>query len=466
MTSGVPARANYFKQPAKDIVFQPGGKHIQVPVKHHVTNVLTAGSPIIFELPHIDKACYNFAQTYIKFQLRIRTRPNGGAPDVVHVHPANGIAHTVWKNIDLTANGTPLTNSYQPYSHKKMIEHMLTSSTTNENSDRIWGYKKRVNVPGIAAINDLDRDTQRGQPHFVVDTPTITEEFREFIMYPNLDFFECDSNIVSLDTVKWVLKLTPHEPEHCLNWAVNYGADLAAPAPNAAAVAASLAHEFRVEIDPTTLMLYLKVEYMSDSAYVATIEAAKEGRGFVYNYTPTAIKTKTLVQGTQSVEYADFSPRNNPVLYAHTFVVHEGYVGNKRYNPYLFRPPPELARFYNYMNGQLLQEQAPVDLHNGAGLPHLYINNNNALGIEEYTQGLSFNHEEMARGFWFKIVSLVPSTDSMDLTPMLYSGSHTYRVELANNAARSYTILTYIRYEPSQVLISLDGTVTNNFSVS
>ena len=117
--AGVPSRANFFLQPlATDVVYTPGGKFQEVPVKHHITEDLSAGTPIIFKFPNSQKACYNLDETYIKFKLRIVTDA-GDPPNVQHVYPANGIAHTMWKSLTLHANGVPISSTYQPYDYKK-----------------------------------------------------------------------------------------------------------------------------------------------------------------------------------------------------------------------------------------------------------------------------------------------------------------------------------------------------------
>lgn len=456
---GVSSRADFFKDPPREIVWKPGGKHVEIQPKHNVTPTLNGGSPIIFDFPYISKAAYNFSTSYLKFKLRIRQR-NGDAVGADNlVYGTNGIGHTVWKNIDLIAGDIPLTNSFQPYGYKKMIEHLLTSETDSEFSDQLWGYKKRANVEG----NNLDDDTTRLRPHFVENNPPMSEEWVEFIIYPNLDFFRTNSNVVCLDGVKWELRLTPHDPEHCLNWSVDRGELRALTAANHADALASLTTNYKVEIDPASVRFFLRVDYFTDSAFESVMSAGRE-RGFIYNYTPTTIKVKTLAEGQATLEDHNFAPRANPIMYAHTFVAHSGYVGNKNRNPYLFRPPPHLSRIYNWFNGELLQEQTPVVFGaNDAGLKQLYINNLNALEIDQYSRGLTWNYEDINRGFFFKIVSLKPSTESNDLTPMTRAGPHSYKLELTRNADQAYTFITYAQYEPAQIIIHEDGTVINTF---
>ena len=71
----------------------------------------------------------------------------------------------------------------------------------------------------------------------------------------------------------------------------------------------------------------------------------------------------------------------------------------------------------------------------------------------------------MNRGFFLKIVSLKPSSEALDLVPLTAAGSHSYKVELDGVADIAYTFLTYIQYEPSQIIMYEDGTVSNTFLV-
>ena len=471
MSSGVPASANFFLQPAaNDIVYAPGGKFQEVRVKHHVNEDLNSGSPLIFKLPNSEKAVYNLDDTYIKFKLRIVTVANGAA-DQDAVYPANGIAHTMWKTVSLYANGVPVCSTYQPYGYKKMLEHILQNNTQNVHYDKLWGYKKRVSPTGVLAGNaaghnfdvpEIDRDTMRNAVHFTQDNPRLTANWTEFVMRPALDFFDIDANIMSLAKVDWELRLIPYENIHCLNWAVNYG-DLGNPTD--VGVNNSIGTNYKLQIQPDSVKMFLRTEYLTDEAYLAAMEVGQQ-EGFKYNYTPSAIKTKTLGVGHTRVEDTDFAPRSNPVMYCHTFVDHTAYTGSKRRNAYLFRPPPSLSRMYNYKDGQLIQEQTPVDLQDlhGSGHWHLYMNNLVSLGVQPYTPGLSYGPDEIMNGFFMKIISLAAGGTSPDLLPRTSQGTHDYRFELNAPADKNYEVITYIRYETATLIVHIDGTIENTFS--
>ena len=459
MNPGISSRADFFKELPREIVWEAGGgKHLEVSPKHVVTQNLSAGGPIIFNLPYVYKGSYNFSQSYIKFKLKINSNPENAIGDN-EVFGANGIGHTVWKNIELFAGGIPLHTSFQEYGYKKIVEHLLTSEQNNANHDEMWGYTKRLNAPG----NNLNMDTNRDRVGFNADNPLKNADWVEFIIYPNLDFFNNKNNVLCLDTVKWELRLTPQDMRHCLNWSCDYGGILN---PVADGLAASLARNFHIDIDPASVKYYLKVDMFSDEAYSGIMEAGRV-RGFVYNYTPTTIIAKTITAGERMIEDVNFTPRANPLMYAHTFVCHDGYLGHKKRNPFLFRPPPNLRRISNWFNGELIGEQSPVrfEAGNATGLKQLYINNLNGLEIEEYDHGLTWSYSDMARGIFFKVVSLRPSSESLDLVPMTKPGMHTYRVELSAEEPIAYTCLTYTQYEPAQVTMYLDGTVTNSFLI-
>ena len=467
MAAGVPSGANFFSEPPQDVVFEANSSSlIAVSLAHNIGNTLNAGNPLVFQLPHVDMSCIDFNSSYLKFKLRIVNADGTEIDNAPRgVFPVNGIGHTVWKNIELLANDVPTTNSYQPYDYKKMIEHLLTADGCSDNYSELWGFKKRVNVDGRPAggehpISMLDRDTQRGQPHFDQDNPDLRNWY-EFIVTPALDLFTCGSNIVSLDTVKWELRLTPHENIHALNWSCNWGNNLEQP--NVAGVAASLNNNYKLEIESSSVKFYMSTMKLTPSAYSAAIETAQDG-GFVYNYTPSVIKVETLNAEELNKEVCNFSPRANPVMYAHTFVPHAAYSGNKRYNPYNFSPPPSFTKFYNFCNGQSLGEEMPVDFRNGGGKAQLYKNNLAALGIDQHSRGLLYKINEADKGFWFKVISLFPTSDLLQLAPKTAAGIHSYRVELDNARDMAYTIITYIRYEDAQLKINLDGTVTNTFA--
>merc|ERR1712105_199520 len=97
------------------------------------------------------------------------------------------------------------------------------------------------------------------------------------------------------------------------------------------------------------------------------------------------------------------------------------------------------------------------------GKAQLYRNNLDALGIDEQSKGLLYKYNEADKGFWFKVVSLTPSSETLRVAPKTSAGIHSYRLELDHPRDRSYEVLTYIRYEDAKIRINLDGTVTNSF---
>ena len=109
-------------------------------------------------------------------------------------------------------------------------------------------------------------------------TPPLSEEWVEFIIFPNLDFFRTSTDVVCLDSVKWELQITPHDPEHCLNWSVNRGPLNALTDANANAdtAVASLTTNYQVEFDSESIKLELCVDYFTDSAFAAVMDVGHE----------------------------------------------------------------------------------------------------------------------------------------------------------------------------------------------
>ena len=69
MNPAISSRADLFKELNREIVWEAGGgKHLEVSPKHVVTQNLSTGGPIIFDLPFIYKGSYNFPQSYLKFK--------------------------------------------------------------------------------------------------------------------------------------------------------------------------------------------------------------------------------------------------------------------------------------------------------------------------------------------------------------------------------------------------------------
>ena len=472
-SSGVPPSSNFFVQPVNNAVYTQKGRYLEIGMKHLNTEPLTGAQTLTFKLPTMHKNIFNFNESYFKMRLRVTT-PAGANADPREVKPTNGIAHTLWRKIEVFANGHPSSTEYQAYGYKKIIEHQLSADRHQGYHEDLWGFKKRVPPPGQAervrddgppvvqarnAISNLDRDTQRGQLHFESDTypGMYTDEGEMFTFTPAVDIFQTETNVVSLANVTWEIKLTPNDPEHYLNWCVNWGPNLNQPAADFPDVVG----DYVIRIVPDSMKFMLRCELMKDHAYVAAIEAAKNTDGFILNYHPTSIRTFSIPHDRMSFEAHDMMPRHRPTMVALFLINHEAYNGVKHYNPYLFMPPEELRRILYFYDGEQQGEQQPIDLSTDAGRLEMYRANMRALGIKEYASSLMYGWREMTKGFFCKIISFDSDINST-LEPNPSIGLHDFKMEFQPALERGYTVIVYTKMAAAKFTYNVDGTVHND----
>ena len=95
-------------------------------VEHQPTASLDSGGPIEFFIPGSGDDYIDLANTMIHVQVMV-TQPNGNDLDAAApVGPVNNWLHSLWSQVDVSLNGTVVTQSSNTYAYRAYIETLLT----------------------------------------------------------------------------------------------------------------------------------------------------------------------------------------------------------------------------------------------------------------------------------------------------------------------------------------------------
>jgi hypothetical protein len=95
-------------------------------VEYRPISSLTDGAPIEFEIVSSGDDYIDFANSYLHVKVKIQ-RANGTALDAADtVGPVNNFLHSLFSQVDVSLNGTVVTNSTNTYGYRAYLENLLT----------------------------------------------------------------------------------------------------------------------------------------------------------------------------------------------------------------------------------------------------------------------------------------------------------------------------------------------------
>ena len=116
-------------------------------VEHQPTASLDSGGPIEFLIPGSGDDYIDLSNTMIHVQVKV-TQPNGNDLDAAApVGPVNNWLHSLWSQVDVSLNGTLVTQSSNTYAYRAYVETLLTyglGAKSTQLTNQLW-YKDMAN---------------------------------------------------------------------------------------------------------------------------------------------------------------------------------------------------------------------------------------------------------------------------------------------------------------------------------
>ena len=121
-----------------------------------------------------------------------------------------------------------------------------------------------------------------------------------------------------------------------------------------------------------------------------------------------------------------------------------------------------------YQNGEIvrLQKAITVDFTDADSFKKLYLNNIKCLELDLRTEGLTWGHEDMMKGYFITGIQLKPCNESSDLIPNIDEGPYSVEMEWNAQPAKPHDLIAvfYAIFEPHEVQFFMNGEVHNTFN--
>ena len=125
-------------------------------VEHQPTASLDSGGPIEFFIPGSGDDYIDLANTMIHVQVKV-TQPNGNDLDAAApVGPVNNWLHSLWSQVDVSLNGTLVTQSSDTYAYRAYIETLLShglGAKSTQLTNQLW-YKDKASRMNATELAD------------------------------------------------------------------------------------------------------------------------------------------------------------------------------------------------------------------------------------------------------------------------------------------------------------------------
>jgi hypothetical protein len=95
-------------------------------VEYHPISLLTDGAPIEFEVSPSGDDYIDFANSYLYVRAKITQANGNNLENDDTVGPVNNFLHSLFSQIDISLNGTLITNSTNTYPYRAYIETLLS----------------------------------------------------------------------------------------------------------------------------------------------------------------------------------------------------------------------------------------------------------------------------------------------------------------------------------------------------
>ena len=97
------------------------GKHVD----YRLVNMLAEGSPIEFEIPGAGEEYLDLGKSMLYIRLKV-VKPNGAnLADTDKLGPVNAFMHSLFSQVEISLNGTPVTTASNTYTYRAYIETLL-----------------------------------------------------------------------------------------------------------------------------------------------------------------------------------------------------------------------------------------------------------------------------------------------------------------------------------------------------
>jgi hypothetical protein len=296
-------------------------------VEYRPISTITDGAPIEFDISSSGDDYIDFANSFIHVKVKIQNANGTDLTDGETVGPVNNLLHSLFSQVDISLNGTLITNSTNTYPYRAYIEDLLSYGSSAKKSQLTAALFYKDEAGKMDKENPSAADVA-DQNSGLVKRATFTTKSREVDMVGRIHgdlFFQ---QRYMLNEVTTRLKLTRSKDSFCLM--------------------ASGTTQYKLKITRAAMMIR-KVK-VSPSVYLAHAKTLEDGMA-KYPIRRVVCKSFTIPTGYLDVSQEKLFSGQLPTRLIVGCVDNRAFNGDLSRNPFNFQHF-SLSEISVYLDGQ------------------------------------------------------------------------------------------------------------------
>ena len=391
-------------------------------VEYRPVSTLTDGSPIEFDIASSGDDYVDFANSYLHVKAKIVRANGNNLADTDTVGPVNNFLHSLFSQVDVSLNGTLITNSTNTYPYRAYIENLLSYGSAAKKSQLTAALFYKDEAGKMDKANPLaggDDDKNSG----LATRATFTAESREVDLLGRIHTDIFFQSRYMLNEVNVKIKLTRSRDAFCLMGSGD--------------------QTFKVVVASAALIVR-KVK-VSPSVYLAHAKTLESGMA-KYPIRRVICKAFTIPAGFLDSSQEKLFSGQLPSRLIVGCVDNRAYNGDKSRNPFNFQHF-SLSELAVYLDGQLHGiKPLTLDFANRQYITS-YMSLFNGTGKQNRDEGNGIDRDDYADGYALYAFDLSPDLSENDHFNLTRQGTVRLDMKFAVALPHTVTVVVYAEFE-------------------
>jgi hypothetical protein len=389
-------------------------------VEYHPISSLTDGGPIEFEVSSTGTDYIDYANSYLYVRAKI-TKSNGtNLADTDKVGPVNNFLHSLFSQVDVTLNGTMITNSTNTYPYRAYIETLLSYGPPAKKSHLTASlfFKDEAGKMDVSDPKAAAADGNKG----LAKRASFTSESAEVDMIGRIHSDIFFQERYMLNEVNTRIKLTRSKDAFCL-----------------------MAAEQAYKVQLTAAAFFVRKVKISPSVYLAHAKTLESGMA-KYPIRRVICKTFTIPAGYLDVSHEKLFTGQLPTRLIVGCVDNTAFNGDVTKNPFNFKHF-SLNEVMVYLDGQQLGIK-PLSSNFARGqYISAFTSLFNGTGKSNRDEGNDIDRSDFANGYTLYAFDLSPDLSENDHFNLACQGTVRLDLKFATALPHTVTVVAYAEFE-------------------
>jgi hypothetical protein len=388
-------------------------------VDYHPVSSISDGAPIEFDIcssgdDYID---FNDSQLYVRIKIINADGSNIGAD--AKVGPVNNTLHSLFSQVDVSLNGTQITDSTNTYSYRAIIEDLLSYSSETKSSQLTCALFYKDEAGKMDSNDPSDASGNSG----LRKRSSFTAESKEVDLVGRLHTDIFFQSRYMLNEVNTRIKLTRSKDSFCLM--------------------SGEANQYKVKII-SAVMRIRKVKIAS-SVYLAHAKVLETGMA-KYPIKRVICKTFTVPTGYLDFIQEKLFSGQLPTRLIIGCVDNKAFNGDYKTNPFNFQHF-SASEISVYLDGQQhALKPLVMDFTNNQYI-NAYMGMFSGTRKENQDEGNGIDRSEFAQGYTLYVFDLTPDLSENDSFNLVRSGGVRLGMKFSAPLERTITIVAFAELE-------------------